>query len=55
VTGPEDTLSNYLMCRFMRYGCAWHAKWLPGGEFRAQSARIEHERTCVYRFHQTRP
>lgn len=54
--GPEDTLSNYLLCRFMRYGCHWHAKWLPGGggELRAQTARIAHEKTCRFRFQQTR-
>lgn len=51
---PEATGSYYL-CRFMRYGCGWSARWLPGDEYRAKQARDEHERTCIYRFHQTRP
>jgi hypothetical protein len=51
---PEAT-GSYLLCAFMRYGCTWSARWLPGGESKAQQTRQEHERTCVYRFHQTRP
>jgi hypothetical protein len=51
----EDSLGSYLMCQFMQYGCLWSARWLPGGEMQARSAREEHEKGCVYRFHQPRP
>lgn len=50
---PEHT-GSYLICSFMRYGCPWVARWLPGGELRAQTARIAHEKTCRFRFQQTR-
>lgn len=51
VNGPEDTFSSFLMCSFRRFGCSWSASWLPGGEQRAQAARLAHERECRYRFH----
>lgn len=51
----EDTFSNYLMCRFMRYGCSWSAKWLPGDEAKARAALDQHEKGCIWRFHAPRP
>lgn len=50
---PEHT-GSYLICSFMRFGCTRVWRWLPGGEFRARTARLEHEKTCRYRFQQTR-
>ncbi len=59
MTSPQDrdpeATSSYLICSFMRYGCQWVARWTPGGEARAQSARKEHEKGCIYRFHAPRP
>lgn len=55
---PEPDLEltgSYLLCRFMQYGCSWTARWLPGDESKAQAARDQHEKGCVYRFHQPRP
>lgn len=46
---------SYLMCAFMRYGCSWVARWLPGDESKARAARDQHESGCIYRFHQPRP
>lgn len=49
-TDPEAT-SSYLLCRYLQYGCHWSARWLPGGESRAQAQRRAHEEGCIYRFH----
>jgi hypothetical protein len=51
---PEMT-GSYLICRYMRFGCTWVARWLPGGEQRARTQRIEHEKTCRFQYQQTRP
>jgi hypothetical protein len=51
---PEAT-GNYLICSYMRFGCTWVARWLPGGEIRARTSRQEHEKTCRFQYLQTRP
>jgi hypothetical protein len=52
---PEDSMGSYYLCAFMRYGCLWSARWLPGGEMQARAARESHEQGCIYRFHAPRP
>jgi len=57
MTAPRDPelTGSYLMCAFLRYGCRWSARWLPGGERQARSAKADHEQGCIYRFHAPRP
>lgn len=48
---PEQT-TNYLRCRFARYGCHWLTRWEPGGEEQARGEREVHHSVCLFRFHE---
>ena len=51
----EETWSQIVRCRYVKYGCVWMTQFQRGEEADARERLAVHQMVCAYRFHEPLP